>query len=224
LPSAVDALSEANRLKSGDPLILAPYHSALQATARMSSGSTKIDFYEKAAEVARRWVGVEPTCESRLALGESLLGAKADIEASEVLRGALETSVCDPAGALPALYLAGALTRRGLYSEAEQTLVAALSRASKDAARRIYGLLGFVYTKTQRIDEAVHAYTLAGDEAAASRVVENWKIVATDCGNNRLSGPHGSWILWSVSEGGPSDCMVRWEPWGCADQGGWRGR
>lgn len=193
LPSALQALGEADRLRQGDPLILAPYHRALQATARMSSGSTKIEFYENAAEVARRWVAVEPTCESRLALGESLLGAKADVEASEVLRGALEASVCDPAGALPALYLAGVLTRQGLYSDAEETLVAALGRASEDAVRRIYRSLGFVYAKTKRIDEAVGAYTLAGDEAAASRVVENWKIVATECGNNPPVGP--PWLV-----------------------------
>jgi tetratricopeptide (TPR) repeat protein len=173
ITAAVAALEKANRLKAGDPAILSAYVKALLTAGREAQGATKTGHYQKAIELAQQLVTKANTYENVLTLGEAQLGAKAYREAVATFERAKGLK---PGDWLPAYYIGQAQTALAQYPQAEQTLNGALRSASGDAATKITKQLAFVYQKQKKYDEAVAAYRRVGDEAAATRVIEQRRV------------------------------------------------
>lgn len=172
--AAVTALEKAVRLDSKDAAKRKAYTDALLKSGRTTRGSGKAGIYVKAAESAKALVALKPTYDNFLLLGEAQLGAKQYGDAVQTFNQAAAKN----SGAwLPQFYIGQASTSKADFPRAETALEKALAMNPPAADKnRIWRQLGFVYEKQKRFEEAIRAYTTAGDSAGVSRVQGNAEI------------------------------------------------
>ncbi|MCB1032371.1 MAG: tetratricopeptide repeat protein [Acidobacteria bacterium] len=171
---AVGALEKAVQLDSKDPDKRKAYTDALLKSGRETQGSNKTSIYAKAADSAKALVALKPTYENFLLLGEAQLGGKQYGEAVQTFNQAAAKN----SGAwIPHFYIGQASTAKADFSRAEAALKKALNMGPPSADQnRIWRQLGFVYEKQKRFDDAISAYTTAGDSGGVTRVRDNAEI------------------------------------------------
>lgn len=171
---AVTALEKAVRLDSKDPAMRKAYTDALLKSGRETRGSGKSGIYTKAAESAKALVALKPTYDNFLLLGEAQLGAKQYGEAVQTFN---QAAAKNSSAWIPHFYIGQASTAKADYPRAETALKKALDMGAPSADKnRIWRQLGFVYEKQRRFDEAISAYTTAGDSGGVERVQGNSEI------------------------------------------------
>lgn len=171
---AVSALEKAVRLDGKNAGYRLAYVNALMRQGRETRGDAKIGIYNKAADAAKQLVAIQPSYDNLMKLGEAQLGAKQYTEAVQSFNQAAAKKSSEW---IPHYYIGQASTARKDYSKAEQALNKALAAnpPAKDR-QRVYRQLGFVYEKQKRYDDAIEAYTTAGDNAGVTRAKENRDI------------------------------------------------
>ena len=171
---AVGALEKAVRLDSKDAAKRKALTDALLKSGRETRGSGKAAIYSKAADSAKALVALSPTYGNFLLLGEAQLGGK---QYAEAVSSFNQAAAKNSGAWIPHFYIGQASTAKTDYSRAESALKKALEMGppSKDQ-NRIWRQLGFVYEKQKRYDDAIGAYTTAGDSGGVARVKDNAEI------------------------------------------------
>ncbi len=171
---AVTALGKAVRLDSKDPAKRKAYTDALLKSGRETRGSGKKAIYAKAADSAKALVALKPSYGNLLLLGEAQLGGQ---QYTEAVQSFNQAAAKNSSAWIPHFYIGQASTAKTDYARAVTALKKALNMGppAKDQ-NRIWRQLGFVYEKQKAYDDAVKAYTTAGDSAGAARVQDNANI------------------------------------------------
>ncbi len=144
---------------------------ALMQQGRRSQGATKTQSYGRAAQVAGQLARSESNFDNHLMEAGAALGAK---QYDTALAAAERASRANSSDWLPYYYKGQAHTQKRQFSSAESELRKALNNASSSADKAtVWSQLGFVFEKTRSYDEAIAAYTQAGNSAAAERVRVN---------------------------------------------------
>ncbi len=144
---------------------------ALMQHGRRSQGSAKTQAYSRAATVAADLARANPSFDNHVMEAGAALGAKRFDAAIAAADRAVRARSSDW---LPYYYKGQAYTKKNQFSSAEAELRKALNNASSAADKAtVWSQLGFVFEKTKSYDEAIAAYTQAGDSGAVERVRAN---------------------------------------------------
>lgn len=177
---AVSALEKAASLDSNDPKKQKAYADVLIRYAREQRGDAKASAYRKAVSAASRLVASNASYDNLMLLGGAHLGARNFSDAVSTFERAAQKN---PNDWLPYFYIGQAQTVARNYRQAESALQSAQSRTSSSAdTNRIWRQLGLVYEKQKKFNEAITAYSRAGDSAGAQRVRENKEIAEHNIG------------------------------------------
>ena len=171
MSGALSALGKAVQLAPDDADKQKTYAQALLRKGRTSQGSAKLDAYQKASTALGRVVAADASYDNLIMLAGAQLGAKQYDSALESLAMAASKNSSDW---LPQYYMGQAYTQKQQYRSAETELKKALNKASKSADKvTVWKQLGFVYEKQKAYDNAIAAYTQAGDQAGVTRAKDN---------------------------------------------------
>ncbi len=169
MQGALSALKKAADLDARDADKQRTYAQALLRQGRTSQGQAKQNAYATAASALGK-IG-SPTYDDLIAMAGAQLGAKQYDGAVATAQRAASQKATDW---LPAFYLGQAYTQKGEFRTAEAKLKEALTKASKPGDKTtIWTQLGFVYEKQKAYDNAIAAYSQAGNAAGVKRAEEN---------------------------------------------------
>lgn len=175
LTEGLNALEKAVRLDPKDPQKKAALVKAYIRQARQTrSSDTKKAVYTKAVSPAESLVSSTASFDNLLLLAEVQLGAHQYDGAISTLNKAITKNNSD---FYAQYYRSQALTAKQQYSQADSAAQNALQQAGKEREKKLaWTQIGFVNEKLKNYDEAITAYTNAGDPASVRRVQENKKI------------------------------------------------
>jgi tetratricopeptide (TPR) repeat protein len=136
---------------------------ALSVARRAGSAGDKSTYYTNAAQVAERLASSAPTFEHHLLAGEAWLGAK---QYSKALSWFEKAQQKQPQNALVRFYKGQCYSSMDQLDNSIRELREALKIGTSGKLRtQIYGTMGYVYDKKKDYDEAIKAYTEAGNRA-----------------------------------------------------------
>ena len=147
---------------------------ALIRQARETPGGGKDAIYGKAIGHANALVGLDPSYEDLMLLGEAQLGGN-QYDGAVATFG--QASAKNSSDWLPLFYAGQAHTAKGSLDQAIAVLQQALGKNPPPERRNmVLKQLGFVYEKQKNYAAAKDVYQRAGDSAAITRVTENETI------------------------------------------------
>ncbi|HPR63056.1 MAG TPA: tetratricopeptide repeat protein [Thermoanaerobaculia bacterium] len=136
------------------------YVQSLNQEARRKSGEAKVDAYKKAALEARKVAQSDPTYDTILLAGETMLGAKM---LEDALQQFGKAKSVNPKDGYSYFYAGKALSLLGRYEESQKELTKAIELLPKAKQKNAFEQMAYNHHKLQQFDDAIKIYEQIGD-------------------------------------------------------------
>ncbi|MDE2921931.1 MAG: tetratricopeptide repeat protein [Acidobacteriota bacterium] len=179
--------------------------STLMAAGLAAEGApAREKFYSSAVKVADSLVGLDPSYESLLLLGQAHLATETYDQAVSTFRRAISI---DPRHWRAHCNLGQVLTRQGRYRAAKKEFKTALRLAAGSDQNVVWSWLGNLYWQQQRYTRAERAWEKAGEFAPPARVRERIRRQQFGYGMVEVNHPRRKGPAW-LPHGSPAPVPV----------------